>query len=148
MRALLYTNLSANFSAEDLTDLNGAVSQAEKFAPLIEDERAHPRELTELVKWTDDKASAETFHAWPLLGRQKELLGVLLVGSSRRGPGGDGALDFYAGAGGGGRERPVWNSAEPVGLRANQPSGAKTSGGGARGGRRKMEHARGRALAR
>ncbi len=84
MRALLYTNLSANFSAEDLTDLNGAVSQAEKFAPLIEDERAHPRELTELVKWTGDKASAESFHAWPLLGRQKELLGVLLVGSSRR----------------------------------------------------------------
>jgi signal transduction histidine kinase len=84
MRALLYTNLNANFSPQDLTDLNGTLSQAEKFAPLIDEERAHPRELTELVKWTGDKASAESFHAWPLLGRQKELLGVLLVGSSRR----------------------------------------------------------------
>ena len=29
-------------------------------------------------------ASAEAFHALPLLGRQKEVLGVLLVGSSQR----------------------------------------------------------------
>ncbi len=84
MRALLYQNLDANFSPQDLTDTNGPLGQAEKFAPLIDEERLHPGELSALVRWTDDKASAESFHAWPLLGRQKELLGVLLVGSSRR----------------------------------------------------------------
>ncbi len=84
MRALLYKNLDPNFSPQDLTDTNGPVGQAQKFAPLLNEERLHPRELSALVKWSGDKASAETFHAWPLLGRQKELLGVLLVGSSRR----------------------------------------------------------------
>lgn len=36
------------------------------------------------MKWASDAASAETFHAIPLTGRNNELLGVLLVGSSRR----------------------------------------------------------------
>jgi nitrogen fixation/metabolism regulation signal transduction histidine kinase len=84
MRALLYKNLDPKFSPQDLSDANGPVGQAEKFEPLIDAERAHPSEMRGLVKWTNDKAGAETFHAWPLLGRQKELLGVLLVGSSRR----------------------------------------------------------------
>jgi len=34
--------------------------------------------------WTPDAASAESFHALPLLGRQGELIGALLVGSSER----------------------------------------------------------------
>ena len=36
------------------------------------------------ISWTSDQASDETFHTLPLLGRQKELLGILLVGSSQR----------------------------------------------------------------
>jgi nitrogen fixation/metabolism regulation signal transduction histidine kinase len=36
------------------------------------------------IQWNSDPASAETFHAWPLLGRNNDVLGVLLVGSSRR----------------------------------------------------------------
>src|SRR4029077_2320956 len=36
------------------------------------------------INWESDAASAETFHAIPLLGRENQLLGVLLVGSSRR----------------------------------------------------------------
>jgi nitrogen fixation/metabolism regulation signal transduction histidine kinase len=36
------------------------------------------------IAWNDDAASAETIHAVPLTGRNNELLGVLLVGSSRR----------------------------------------------------------------
>src|SRR5260370_2374802 len=38
----------------------------------------------ETINGTTDAASAETFHAMPLLGRNNELLGVLLVGSSRK----------------------------------------------------------------
>jgi two-component system nitrogen regulation sensor histidine kinase NtrY len=84
MRALLYTNLAPSFSAEELTDAAGPVAQAEKFAPLIEQVRQQPHEVTTLIHWSSKPADDETFHALPLLGRQSELLGVLLVGSARR----------------------------------------------------------------
>jgi nitrogen fixation/metabolism regulation signal transduction histidine kinase len=40
--------------------------------------------LIRTTNWSQDAAEAETFHAMPLTGPNKELLGVLLVGSSRR----------------------------------------------------------------
>ena len=40
--------------------------------------------MVRTINWNSDAASAETFHAMPLPGRNNELLGVLLVGSSRR----------------------------------------------------------------
>jgi len=87
MRALLYRNLEAAFVPTALTDANGPVEQAERLEPLIESVRksapgAPP--AVETITWTQDPASAETFHAIALRGRQNELLGVLLVGSSRR----------------------------------------------------------------
>jgi signal transduction histidine kinase len=84
MRALLYKNLGTEFSAENLTDASGSLVQAEKLAPLIEAilQSAHEQEHT--IYWTQEPESAETFHALPLTGREGELLGVLLVGSSRR----------------------------------------------------------------
>jgi two-component system nitrogen regulation sensor histidine kinase NtrY len=83
MRALLYKNLQAGFDATTLTDVNGSVAQAEKLAPLIErvQKQGTPAELT--LQWNADRASAENFHAIPLQGRGNQLLGVLLVGSSR-----------------------------------------------------------------
>jgi nitrogen fixation/metabolism regulation signal transduction histidine kinase len=39
--------------------------------------------LTQIVAWSRDAASAESVHAIPLLGPANDLLGVLLVGSSR-----------------------------------------------------------------
>jgi two-component system nitrogen regulation sensor histidine kinase NtrY len=83
-RALLYRNLDPNFSPDELTDVNGPVTAAEKFAPLVERERQNPQEMFATIQWSRDPADAETFHALPLLGRQNELLGVLMVGSSRR----------------------------------------------------------------
>ncbi len=84
MRSLLYRNLDPGFSPLALTDVSGAVEGAEKLAPVIEQVRQQPRELTQTIVWSADPASAETLHLIPLLGRQNELLGVLLVGSSRR----------------------------------------------------------------
>lgn len=84
MRALLYRNLDAPFSPQALTDTSGPLAQAEKLQPLIEQVRQQPREIVETVQWSSDAVSAETIHAIPLLGRQGDLLGVLLVGSSRR----------------------------------------------------------------
>jgi two-component system nitrogen regulation sensor histidine kinase NtrY len=83
-RALLYLNLDPGFQPGNLIDASGSAEQADRFAPLVEKERQRPGEQDEKVYWTADAASAESFHATPLLGRQKDLLGVLLVGSSQR----------------------------------------------------------------
>jgi len=84
MRALLYRHLGQNVSAASLTDASGPVAQGEKLLPLITRVRQQPRELAETIRWTRDPVSAETFHALPLVGRQGELLGMFLMGSSRR----------------------------------------------------------------
>ncbi len=84
MRAMLYQNLEPGFVASALTDVSGEAAQAEHFAPLIEQMQKQPRQMVETLNWSADPAAAETFHAIPLQGRNGELLGVLLVGSSRR----------------------------------------------------------------
>jgi signal transduction histidine kinase len=84
MRALLYRNLEQSFSAALLTDANGPLAQPAPLAPLIEDVRRQPRELVKTIQWSRDAASDESIHAIPLLGPASELLGVLLVASSRR----------------------------------------------------------------
>jgi len=83
MRALLYKNLQPGFDPAMLTDVNGSVAQADRIAPLVErvQKQGAGAELT--VQWNNDPASAENFHAIPLLGRGNQLLAVLLVGSSR-----------------------------------------------------------------
>jgi two-component system nitrogen regulation sensor histidine kinase NtrY len=84
MRAFLYRNLEPAFVTSALTDVNGSVEQADRLQPIIEQIQKHPQALVRTINWTRDAASAETFHAMPLLGRNSELLGVLLVGSSRK----------------------------------------------------------------
>jgi len=84
MRALLYLNLDPAFQAANLIDSAGTASQPERFASIIETERPQPGEQIARINWTADAASAEVFHAMPLLGRQQELLGVLLIGNSQR----------------------------------------------------------------
>jgi len=84
MRALLYRNLEPDFVSTSLTDAGGAVQQAERFAPIIEEIQKRPQPLVHTINWSQDAGEAETFHAMPLTSPNKELLGVLLVGSSRR----------------------------------------------------------------
>jgi len=84
MRALLYLNLDPNFQPTNLLDANGSANDAERFAPIVQREQQQPGEQTASINWTSDPATAENFHALPLEGRQKELLGVLLVGNSQR----------------------------------------------------------------
>ncbi len=84
MRALLYRNLEPSFISSALTDVNGTADQPERFQPLIEQIQKKSQPVVQTINWTPDAASAETFHAMPLLGRNNELLGVLLVGSSRK----------------------------------------------------------------
>jgi len=81
MRALLYRNLTPRFSAPDLIDSSGPVPQTALLRPLVERVIADPRETARTV---GRGADAETFHALPLTGYENNLLGVLLIGSSRR----------------------------------------------------------------
>jgi signal transduction histidine kinase len=83
LRTLLYLNLDQAFVPGNVTASTGKVEQAEKFAPMIARLQNQPEPLVETIQWTTDADSAETFHALPLVGRNGELLGALLVGSSR-----------------------------------------------------------------
>ena len=98
-RVLLYQNLDAKWNPQLLLDLNGPAAGADRLAPLVENVRSSGQEEQSAIHWSGDAADAETFHAIPLNGpdqrvltqpssmRQspnQQLMGVLLVGSSRR----------------------------------------------------------------
>jgi signal transduction histidine kinase len=91
MRALLYQNRGDHFSADLLLDpsIGGRTDgdrPPEKFRSLIEAVQQYNQEMTGIVHWSADQADDETFHAIPLRGAGKppQLLGILLVGNSRR----------------------------------------------------------------
>ncbi len=75
MRAMLYSPQL----------LNGVpAGEAQRLAPLIQQSLHENRDASAEIQWTSDTASAETFHAIPLKGRDGRPLAVLLIGSSRR----------------------------------------------------------------
>ena len=84
MRALLYRNLEPGFVPSALTDSAGSFSQPDTLQPLIEQVQKQPQMFVKTIDWSNDPAASETFHALPLMGRNNELLGVLLLGSSRK----------------------------------------------------------------
>jgi two-component system, NtrC family, nitrogen regulation sensor histidine kinase NtrY len=84
MRALLYRNLEQNFSPAQLVDATDTLQNPERFESLINQVRKQTQPVVNTVDWTGDAADAETFHSIPLMGRNGEVLGALLVGSSRR----------------------------------------------------------------
>ncbi len=86
MRALLYRNLQPGFSAQSLIGPAGAMNDenAERLAPLVARVQQQGSDAAETVQWSADTADGESFHAMPLKGANGALLGVLLVGSSRR----------------------------------------------------------------
>src|ERR1017187_2659316 len=103
-RVLLYQNLEAKWNPKSLLDLNGPAAGVDKIAPLVARVRDTLQESQAVIHWTADAADAEVFHAIPLTGPNltttnpsttnqtaaspsgvnQQLLGVLLVGSSRR----------------------------------------------------------------
>ncbi len=85
MRALLYRNLEQGFVPSELTDPRGPVSQSELFSPMIAEVQKDRHELQRTItSGAAPNANSETFNAIPLAGRDADLLGVLLVGSSRQ----------------------------------------------------------------
>jgi two-component system, NtrC family, nitrogen regulation sensor histidine kinase NtrY len=98
-RVLLYQNLDTKWNPKSLLDLNGAAAGADKIAPLVAEVRNTLQESESVIHWTSDPSDAEVFHAIPLTGpnlnavnqsaanqtgANQQLMGVLLVGSSRR----------------------------------------------------------------
>jgi len=90
-RALLYQNRGDHFSPDLLLDPSQTIAgetahPAEKFASLVDAVRQYNQEISGLIDWSSDRADEEVFHAIPLRGVGKEhpLLGVLLIGNSRR----------------------------------------------------------------
>jgi len=81
MRVLLYRNLEARYSAADLVSGESRIGDAQRLEPLVESVLGGRREASRIV---GSGADAEVFHALPLAGSEDSLLGVLLIGSSRR----------------------------------------------------------------
>jgi two-component system nitrogen regulation sensor histidine kinase NtrY len=84
MRAMFYQNLGNGFSPGFLIDRSGSVQQPDRIAPIIQRLQQRQRETTTLVHWSSNAADDETIDAFPLAGRDNQLLGVLLIGNSRR----------------------------------------------------------------
>jgi two-component system nitrogen regulation sensor histidine kinase NtrY len=83
-RVMLYQNLDDKWNPKSLLDLNGAASGADEIAPLIQQVVRTGQESQSVIRWSIDSADAESFHALPLAGPDQHMMGVLLVGSSRR----------------------------------------------------------------
>ncbi len=81
MRVLLYRNLDAGFTASELIDAAGPAANPATLRPLIEQVQSERRETSRIV---GAGAAAESVHAVPLPGLDNNILGVLLIGSSRR----------------------------------------------------------------
>ena len=79
MRALLYRNLQAGFSPAEL--LGGQPADVNRLRPLVEEVQRSRRQAGATV---GTGVAAETFRAIPLGGRENNLLGVLLIGTSRK----------------------------------------------------------------
>ena len=84
MRAMFYQNLGAAFSAQQLIDSSGDIKNAVRIAPLINEVQQNRQETTETIHWSKDAVDDEAVHAIPLTGSDKQLMAILLVGSSRR----------------------------------------------------------------
>jgi two-component system nitrogen regulation sensor histidine kinase NtrY len=86
MRALLYLNRGDRFSRDLLLDPGGTGNIPDSLVTLVESVRQYNQETTGIVHRSSDQADDELFHAIPLrgIGKDRPLLGILLVGNSRR----------------------------------------------------------------
>ena len=85
MRVMVYENLehgSAQFSPSGLIAVGDFVPDPQRLAPLINKVQGEPRDTSAIIHW--NSGFDETVNASPLFGEKNQLLGVLLVGSSRQ----------------------------------------------------------------
>lgn len=89
-RVLLYQNQDVTFSPDLLIDAQSTHANenrpAERLRPFVDAVRRSNQEMSGIVHWSSDAADEEGFDAIPLRGmaQDRPLLGILLVGHSRR----------------------------------------------------------------
>lgn len=83
MRVMLYENLghAVDFSPERLITTKDSVADPRQLEPLIQQVQRDVRESGAIIRW--HSGVEETVNAFPLRGDQNQLLGILLVTSSR-----------------------------------------------------------------
>ena len=84
MRAFFYQNLARSFSPQFLIAPMGVLEHAELLAPVVQQVQQQRSESTRLVHWSSQAADDEIVDAIPLMSVDHQVLGILLVGSSRR----------------------------------------------------------------
>src|SRR5581483_207764 len=84
MSAMLYQNLGASFSPQLLIDKSGMAADQDSLLPLIEQVRTNGKEANALIHRSSDPEDDEAIYAIPLIGQNNQLLGILLIGNSRR----------------------------------------------------------------
>jgi len=88
MRAFLYENRGEQVTGDLLVESGSkaVTSAVGHFLPIIHAVQQTRQEMTSTLHWSPDAADDEAFHAFPLLGTgsQPDLLGIFLVGTSRR----------------------------------------------------------------
>jgi len=84
MRALFYQDAGKEFAPQQLMDPQNTLQNPEKLAPLLLQVQQQGQETSTLIHWSSDAHEDETMHAIPLDGPDNQLLGILLVGNSRR----------------------------------------------------------------
>ena len=84
MRVLFYENLDpgTGFRSRRLFTASGGIDDAQPLSSLIENVIRAPQETSTTVHW--NSGEEETVNAFPLSGENRQVLGILLVGSSRR----------------------------------------------------------------
>src|SRR6266567_3234034 len=85
MRVMFYENLGhagKSFAPAHLISAGEQVQNALQLAGLIQSVQRNPAETRTIIRWSSGED--ETVNAFPLMGDKNQLLGILLVGSSRR----------------------------------------------------------------
>lgn len=84
MRAMFYQNFKDGFSAQWLIDPSGTLQNPERISEFIQTVLLQKQQSTALIHWSSNAADDESLHATPLSGPNGQILGVLLIGNSRR----------------------------------------------------------------
>jgi signal transduction histidine kinase len=84
MRTMFYQNLGSGFSSQYLVDPSGSVQSPEQLAELVKQVQQQAKETSEIIHWSSTVDDDEVVRAIPLTGMDQKLLGILLVGNSRR----------------------------------------------------------------
>ncbi|HXW93104.1 MAG TPA: ATP-binding protein [Terriglobales bacterium] len=84
MKAFFYQNLGPSFTPQFLITPTGVTQPWELLAPIVQQVQQRGKETTSLIHWSSDAADDEMIDAIPLAGADREVLGILLVATSRK----------------------------------------------------------------